>query len=184
MRRWWRVPRVEILGARLYLHWSAMLMVAVLALLSWQSPIYGAISIGCYLSIILIHECGHALMARRLGYEVLSIRLAFCHGACEHEAPHAEVDDVLIAWAGVLAQLTVAVPMLVIASIFDKQNLGYAGAAIALLGYVNLLVALVNLAPARGLDGATAWRALPLAVDWLKARRATKRVLGNIGRRK
>ena len=132
----------------------------------------------------MVADCGHALMARRLGYDVLSIRLAFCHGACEHEAPHTEADDVLIAWAGVLAQLAVAVPLLVIASIFDKQDLGYAGAAVGLLGYANLLVALVNLAPARGLDGATAWRVLPMAMRWHEARRVTKNALRSIGRRR
>ena len=68
----------------------------------------------------------------------------------------------LIAWGGVAAQLAVAVPILIVATVFDQQDFGYAAPAIAFLGYVNALIALVNLAPAPGLDGHIAWRAVPL----------------------
>lgn len=175
MDRWIRFGRTRVLGTRVYLHWSVLAIVGLLAFLSFRSPVHAAISIASYLGIILIHELGHALMARRLGYEVEAIRVAFLHGHCEHEAAHTEIDEVLISWGGVLAQFSIAIPALIIATVFEEYDFGYLSPAVALLGYVNVLVALVNLAPAPGLDGHTAWRVIPLTRQWLSRNWARRR---------
>jgi Zn-dependent protease len=39
------------------------------------------------------------------------------------------------------------------------------------LGYVNLFMALFNLAPAQGLDGKVAWRIIPLLLERWHGRR-------------
>ncbi len=46
----------------------------------------------------------------------------------------------LIAWGGVAAQLVVAIPILTVATIFDRRDFGYAAPAIAFLGYVNVVM--------------------------------------------
>ena len=104
-QRWLQLRRVRILGARVYVHWSVFAIVLLLALVSLRSPVYAAISIASYLAVIVIHETGHAWVARRLGYEVDLIRIGFFHGVCEGEAPQHESEVVMIAWGGVLAQL-------------------------------------------------------------------------------
>jgi Zn-dependent protease len=162
MPAWFQFRRVRILGARVYVHWSVLVVIALIALVSFSSPIHAAVAIASYLGIIVIHEAGHAWVAHRLGCGVDSIHVAFLHGYCTHDMPYNETDHVLIAWGGVAAQLAVAIPILIVATIFDRQDFGYAAPAIAFLGYVNVLIALVNLAPAEGLDGHIAWRAVPL----------------------
>lgn len=184
MRKWFRVGRLQILGARIYLHWSVLAVVGLLAFMSFSSPIYATVSILSYLGVILLHELGHAWVARRLGYDVDAVRVAFFHGSCEHEAPHTESDEVLIAWGGVLAQLAVAIPILAAAAAFEEYDLGYAAPAVAFLGYVNVLVALVNLVPAPEFDGQMAWRVIPMLRRQWSARRATKRLSGKFGRRR
>jgi Zn-dependent protease len=159
---WLRLRRVRLFGAPVYLHWSVFVVVLLLALVSLRSPVYAAISIASYLAVIAIHEAGHAWVAHRLGCDVYAVRIGFVHGRCEYYAPHRESDDVMIAWGGVLAQLAIAVPVLIISALLGSRDLGYAAPLVAFLGYVNLLIALVNLAPAEGLDGHTAWRAIPL----------------------
>lgn len=182
--RWFAVGRGRLRGVRVYVHWSVLVVVGLLALVSFSAPIYAAVSIASYLGIIVIHEVGHAWVARRLGCHVGAIRVAFLHGVCEYDAPYTEVDDVLIAWGGVAAQLVVAIPILIIATVFDRQDFGYAAPAIAFLGYVNVLIALVNLAPAPGLDGHLAWRAVPLLRQWLRARTTSRRSLNTLKRRR
>jgi membrane-associated protease RseP (regulator of RpoE activity) len=184
MKRWFWLRQIRIFDARLYVHWSVVSVVALLALISLQSPIHAAVSIASYLAVILIHEAGHAFMARRLGYEVHTIRLGLFHGLCEFEAPETELDHVLISWAGVLAQLAVAVPILVVAVVFESYDFGYAAPALAFLGYLNLLTALFNLAPTPPLDGAIAWRVIPMLRRWWKARRVSRRALSNMTRRR
>jgi Zn-dependent protease len=161
-QKWLQLRRVRILGARVYVHWSAFAVVLLLALVSVRSPVYAAIAIASYLGMIFLHEAGHAWVARRLGYEVEALYVAFLHGRCEYEVPDTQFEDALIAWGGALAQLAVAAPILVVATVCGDRDLGFGGPAVAVLGYVNLLVALVNLAPAEGLDGHKAWRAIPL----------------------
>jgi Zn-dependent protease len=184
MKRWLWLGRVRIINAHLYLHWSVLLVVVLLAFMSYRSPVHAAVSIASYLAVILVHELGHALMARRLGYDVVAIHVGFFHGRCEHEAPYTELDDVLISWAGVMAQLAVAMPVLVVAVLFENYDFGYAAPAVVFLGYLNLLMALVNLAPSPELDGGTAWRVIPMLRRWWRARKVTRRALGHLNRRR
>jgi Zn-dependent protease len=144
----------------------------LIALMSFKSPIHAVVALASYLAIIITHELGHAWMAQRLGYGVDAIYVAFLHGFCVIDAPHSESDRVLIAWGGVLAQLATAVPILIVATVFDDRDFGYAAPVVAFLGYVNLLIALCNLTPAPSLDGETAWRAVPLLMRrWRRRRR-------------
>ena len=182
--RWFRFRRVRLCGAAVYVHWSVLLVIAILGLVSIQSPIHACVAIASYLSVIVIHELGHALVSQRLGYEVFAIRIAFIHGSCEHEAPDTLLDDVWIAWGGVLAQLTVAIPVLVFGSVTEDFDLGYLAPTIAFLGYFNLVIALVNLAPGPGMDGQLAWRAVPLIFGWLRARRSARQVLTALKRKR
>jgi Zn-dependent protease len=184
MKKWVPLRRIRILGARVYVHWSVLLVVALLALMSFKSPIHAAVAILSYLGVTTVHEIGHAIAARRLGYAVEAIHVAVLHGRCVYEAPETELDDVQIAWGGVLAQLAIAAPVLTIARAFPEYDFGYAAPAIVFLGYVNMLLALVNLAPAPGLDGATAWRLIPLLARRWRARRSTKTVVRRFTRRR
>ena len=162
-------------GAPVWVHWSALAVVGLLFLVSITSPIYAVVLIASYLSIITVHEVGHAYAARRLGYRVTGIRIGIIHGLCEHEAPQSELEDVLISWGGVAAQLCIAIPVLVIAWALGSRELYYFGPVVAFLGYVNLLLALANLAPAEGFDGQRAWRAFPLLFRWWQGVRFGRR---------
>ena len=70
------------------------------------------------------------------------------------------------------------------AKLSGDTDFGYAGPIIGILGPINLMIALVNLAPAPGLDGHVAWRAVPLLWQWQRARTTTKRSLGSLKRRR
>jgi Zn-dependent protease len=173
-----------VFGAPVYVHWSVLVAIVLVALLSLASPVHAVVAITSYLGIITVHELGHAFAAHRLGYGVDSVWISFFHGRCEYQAPHFEWHAVIVAWAGVLAQLAIATPILVVGSIFEDYDLGYLAPAIVFLGYVNLLFALVNLAPGAGLDGQVAWRVIPLMLQQRKAKRATQRIVNSFGKRR
>jgi Zn-dependent protease len=74
------------------------------------------------------------------------------------------MDDCIIAWAGVVAQAIVAVPIIVVVSIFGNTRVEPLNAALAIWGFFSFGTAIFNLLPVPPLDGARAWRIVPLAI--------------------
>ena len=84
MRGSWRLGRWR--GVPISLHWT------VLIGLPWfyyetRSFAGTATAFVAFFFLILIHELGHAAVARWRGVEVESIRLFFIHGTCSTEEP-------------------------------------------------------------------------------------------------
>jgi Zn-dependent protease len=145
----------------------------VLLALPWfyyQTRSLAATAISCvaFFFLLVAHELGHAAVARWRSVGVESIQLYFIHGLCTHNEPHSEEDDVLIAWGGVAAQFVV------LAAAFGASLLVTASAPLAysftapmfrVLIETNLFMIVVNLLPVAPLDGAKAWRALPLLAE-------------------
>jgi Zn-dependent protease len=162
LKKWHRMGGLRIFHAPVYVHSWVLIATAVICLAAFRDVLQAALLIACYLSVITLHEIGHAFVARRRGLEVLSISIGPLHGRCEFQAPENEWDEVLVAWGGVGVQLIVAIPILICEAIFPAFSAGPLGVVILVLGYVNLVIALFNLAPVRGMDGEIAWRIVPL----------------------
>ena len=173
-KRYFRLPGLRIFGAGVFLHISAVIALVLLGLATLNDPLFGLLAVASYFSIILLHEAGHAFVAHRLGLEVLNIQIGWIHGACEYQAPNDELSAIKVAWGGVAAQLLVAIPVLVVATVYPLDDHGIFGPVVIFLGYVNLLIALINLAPSRLLDGGEAWRILPY---WFRNRTQRRKSL-------
>ncbi len=173
-KRYFLIRGFQIFGAPVYLHISAVIALVLLGLATLNNPIFGILAVASYFAIILLHESGHAFVAHKLGLEILNIQVGWIHGACEYEAAHDELGSILVAWGGVAAQLLVAVPILSMAALFPLEDHGIFGPILIFLGYVNLMIALINLAPSRLLDGGLAWRIVPY---WFRNRRSHQKSL-------
>ena len=151
-------------GIPFFFHWTILLWLVWYAV-RYQSVLGAGLAFVGLVTLLIAHELGHALAARSRRLEVHAIRLSALHGQCEYELPHDEVDDVFIAWGGVLAQGCILLPAWGL-----RQVLHWAAPGIeALLAPlflvlipVNLLLIAVNLVPVAPLDGHKAWRVLPL----------------------
>jgi membrane-associated protease RseP (regulator of RpoE activity) len=136
-----------------------------------------------YFSVILLHEAGHALFARQLGCRPTHIYLSFIHGVCEFEHPDTMKEHATIAWGGVFAQFAVAIPLMVLYQTTPIGSVSLLAIPVAILGYMSLLVAFMNLAPARGLDGVLAWRLLPILFREFRAEAAARKAAQDVIRR-
>lgn len=183
MHGYYTLKKVRILGARLHVHWSVVAVAVVLLLASKSQPVNAALGICCYFGIILMHEAGHAFVSKKLGYPASAIRLSLIHGTCEYEQPWTLKEDALIAWGGVLVQLAVALPLILLANLTRIGSVPYLGTVVTFLGYYNLLIALFNLIPITGLDGALAWRLVPILFRDVRERAAAKKMAKAIIRR-
>ena len=175
--------RVTVLGARLHIHWSAVALAGVMLGVWRRQPGYAIEAIACYFGLILLHEAGHAAVALRLGYRATDIYLSMVHGLCAYDRPDTFREEALIAWGGVFAQLVVALPLVALAQVPTIASLPYAGILIAAFGYFSLAMVALNLAPARGLDGAKAWRLLPILIDDFRVYLAARKTAATVLRR-
>jgi hypothetical protein len=131
------------------------------------------------LVLVMLHEVGHALLARRYGMRVTAIRLHGLGGHCAYFGAPTPWHRAVIAWGGVMMQgvlLLVALTWLFGAGrpqsafLYHFQDAWLAS---------NIFLIVLNLLPIDPLDGGQAWRALPmLRKRWQdRKRRAHLRVI-------
>jgi Zn-dependent protease len=153
--RWWGVP--------VRAHWSVLFAIPWYYLHSGSFRL-SVIAFVPFGFLMVVHEFGHAAVARWQQLRVEQINLYFLHGQCIHETPHYEAEDVRIAWGGVGAQF-----ILFVIALAATVPVRYAPPVaqfhlepffwVLLQG--NLLLIAFNLIPIAPLDGHIAWRFVP-----------------------
>jgi len=166
------IRSLRICGAPVHLHWSSPAIGLGLFVISINTPLLALETFFAYISIIIIHEAGHAFAAKRLGYQPRDIYIGFFHGLCIYDQPRTYKEDCQIAWGGALAQLLVALPLVLLAIAIDGHKSLFFDALTTTLGYLSIQIAFINLLPLSGLDGEKAWQLLPI---WYSEYRSNKR---------
>jgi Zn-dependent protease len=135
-----------------------------------------AAALGLFKSIVL-HELGHALMARRMGLRIRSITLFIFGGLAEMEdEPRSARAEFLVAVAGPAVSVAVALLSLLAGLACRLVPLPFAGLAAEVCFYVawaNALLLAFNAIPAFPLDGGRVLRAALWAItgDGMRATR-------------
>lgn len=125
----------------------------------WMMGAAGAL--GLFASIVL-HELGHAVVARRYGIEMRGITLFIFGGVAEmtDEPPHADA-ELAVAIAGPIVSVAIGGGLLVSVVLAAAVGTPIPALAVAAwLGWINLVLAGFNLIPAFPLDGGRVLRAL------------------------
>lgn len=146
----WRIG--SLLGFPVEISWSFLLLLAVSMLaFGGLAAVFG---IALAFASVLLHELGHAVVARHLGVRVSGIELGFFGGAAKMvELPRSANHEIAIAVAGPLVSL-----------VLTGLGFGLAAATgiglFAVIGWINLVIAGFNLLPALPMDGGRILRAL------------------------
>ncbi len=131
-----------------------------------------------FFTSLLLHELGHAVVARREGMEIDGIVLWLFGGVAKFKGlfPSAGA-ELRIAIAGPLVSLVIGISMLTLAAAPLPDAVD---GVVAWLGSINLLLLAFNMLPALPLDGGRVFRALA----WKRTGDFTKatRIAGTIGR--
>lgn len=142
-------------GIRVAAHWSLLLAVGLFA---WRagSVTAGAVTAALLFASVLLHEFGHAFVARRLGVPIREIDLHVFGGAAKMEKPPSSPrDEGLIAIAGPLVSLALAGAS-GLAAMFSPVGAGI----FSFLAIVNMTLFVFNLLPALPMDGGRVLRAI------------------------
>jgi Zn-dependent protease len=160
-----RLIRVTtILRVPVFVHWSVPAVCIFFLGAGLPRIVMVAAALSAYVGTLVVHELGHHIAAVRRGYHVERIEVFPLHATCRFEHPDYLLDHAAIAWGGPLAQLILAFPFTVYILLVGFTRSQTANAILAILGYFNPLVAVVNLIPMHPLDGKIAWAVNPLHV--------------------
>lgn len=181
---WLRFRSWRVLGAAVYVHQHVLVAMAALIVLALKNWVLSITCLISYVAIIFIHEVGHAVVARRLGYEVTAIRIGLLHGRCEYEYPNSAWDASLVSWGGILAQLLIAALVFAIAAAVPGSLSDYFGPIVIFLGHMNIVIAAINLTPRAPFDGYLAWRIFPAMIDKFRGETVVRRAIRRSSKRR
>ena len=156
----WRLG--TLLGFPVEVNVSFLLLLGVVLLAF--GGVAGVVLVLLAFGSVLLHELGHALVARQLGVDVSGIELSFFGGAAKMvRMPRNASQELAIAIAGPIVSLALGGAGLALAAV---THLGL----FAWLGWTNLVIAGFNLIPALPMDGGRVLRALlTRRLDYVRA---------------
>jgi Zn-dependent protease/predicted transcriptional regulator len=160
------IPLFVIGGIPIRLHFSFLLLVGFLVFWSFsgKDAMTEAAVILVLFGCVILHELGHAFVARQYGVRTVEIVMFLIGGVARLERALKPREELWVALAGP------AVNVFIAASLYGYQQLAGPNAFVAELLTANLALALFNMLPAFPMDGGRVLRSLlSLAVDDLKA---------------
>ncbi|MEM9548112.1 MAG: site-2 protease family protein [Bacteroidota bacterium] len=164
-------------GIPVKIHWTFSLLFVILLGLGWANGQTGlellsyAMFIVLMFVCVILHEYGHALTARRYGVKTLDIIISPIGGIARlQKLPDKPKHELMVAIAGPLVNLAIAIFLFVIAILFftaeqftppeeSLELISTPQGFIALMIYINCVLFLFNLVPAFPMDGGRILRA-------------------------
>lgn len=164
----WRLGRVFGFPVEINLSFVLLLAAVLLGYGGFGGGVGGLIVVGLVFGSVLLHELGHALVARRYGVHVSGIELSFFGGAAKMvEMPRSANHEIAIAAAGPAVSLMLAGVGLGLGGLFHVSAIGW---LLGTIGWINLVLAGFNLIPALPMDGGRILRAaLTRRMDFARA---------------
>ncbi|MBI40835.1 MAG: peptidase M50 [Leptospiraceae bacterium] len=160
-------------GIRVYLHWTFLILLGWILLSQMGKPVQNVIEILAFIFLlfasVLLHELGHALMARRFKVRTRDIVLLPIGGMARfRKLPEEPSAEFLIALAGPAMNGIIAIGLFLLLVIMGHipeipQNLTLVEGPFSLIEnllWANALLAAFNLIPAFPMDGGRVLRGL------------------------
>jgi Zn-dependent protease/predicted transcriptional regulator len=186
----WSLKIGRLFGIDVFLHFTFLLLLVFLGFVFWQTTqsleaaLRGVGFILALFGCVVLHELGHALMARRYGIGTRDITLLPIGGIARLEKmPEKPMQEFWVALAGPAVNVVIAAVIWVWLAATDgfvpMERMSITGGAmLQQLMVVNIFLVLFNLLPAFPMDGGRVLRSL-LSIP-MGRRRATA-IAANIG---
>lgn len=139
-------------GAPVRLHWSLPLGALLVSRFTWAPGMWLAL-----FALILLHEMGHAILARRRRLTVLALDVHALGGMCRYAGQPSALDVAIVAWGGVLAQAIVLAIVWPLSVVVRPPSI-FVAHVYEVLTWTNLYLIALNLIPIAGFDGVEAWK--------------------------
>lgn len=176
----WRIGRIA--GIDLYMHFTFLILLGWVALAHYlahgrvEDALLGVAFIVCLFGIVILHELGHALTARRFGIATRDITLLPIGGVARLERmPEDPRQEMIVAFAGPAVNVVLAAVLFLIvhfgAGLEESSRVMQVGGDfLNQMLWVNVILAVFNLLPAFPMDGGRVLRALlAMRMDYVRA---------------
>lgn len=178
----WRIGRIA--GIDVYMHFTFLFLLLYFGLVHYQQEgklthaLIGVFFILVIFGIIVLHELGHALAARRYGIRTRDITLLPIGGVARLERmPEDPKQELVVALAGPAVNVVLAgvfsILLVLLGGIGSMEDIGKVGAVnlfVAQLVAINVFLVLFNMIPAFPMDGGRVLRAiLAMRMDYVQA---------------
>lgn len=183
----WRLGKIA--GIDVYVHFTFLILLIWVAVShylhegSLSQALGGLLFILSLFLIVVLHELGHALAARRYGIRTKDITLLPIGGVARLERiPEKPKQELVVALAGPLVNIVIAASLYLglmlregFASFDDTIRVG--GSFIQQMFWINIFLAGFNLLPAFPMDGGRVLRALlAMRMDYVEATQLAARI--------
>jgi Zn-dependent protease/predicted transcriptional regulator len=183
----WRIGRIA--GIDVYIHFTFLLLLGWLVAMHYLAhgdlaeALGGLVFILTLFGIVVLHELGHALAARRYGIRTRDITLLPIGGVARLERmPDDPRQELVVAFAGPAVNVVMAAGLYLglalgrgLAPVGDVIQVG--GSFVDQLFWVNVSLAVFNLLPAFPMDGGRVLRALlAMRLDYVRATHVAARI--------
>jgi Zn-dependent protease len=178
----WSFKLGRFLGIDVFVHFTFLILLAIIGFAHWMpqrslaAALGGMLFFGLLFLCVLLHEYGHALMARCFGVGTRDITLLPIGGVARLERiPEKPMQELLVALAGPAVNVIIALALAVWLTLEHAweplSTLGIAeGGMIERLLAVNIGLVLFNMLPAFPMDGGRVLRAaLAMKMDYARA---------------
>jgi Zn-dependent protease/CBS domain-containing protein len=159
----WSLPLGSVAGIRLQVHFTFLALLAWMVVKGWrQGDLSGVPFFLGLFACVLLHELGHALMARRFGIKTSDITLLPIGGVARLERmPEDPRQELWVALAGPAVNVGIAAVLFAVlgGQLPPMEKIG-AGSLLERLLLANITLFFFNLLPAFPMDGGRVLRAL------------------------
>lgn len=151
-RGYWTAFRFR--GAPVRFHWTIPVVALFISGFTFRPGYWAA-----FVLLVMIHEMGHAVIVKMRGHHVVSLEVNGLGGLCQWQwkkTPNS-LDNALISWGGVWAQMIVLAVAYVFVVITGPPITVALADIYHVATYTNLWLIGLNLIPIAPLDGKEAW---------------------------
>jgi Zn-dependent protease/CBS domain-containing protein len=190
----WTIYLGKFFGVEVFIHWTFWILIVWIFLMHWQIGnavkfgFRGVLFILALFVCVVLHEFGHALVARRFGVATKNITLYPIGGIASLEGmPEKPGQELLVGLAGPVVNLTIAAflwlylgptsQMLDLSAMKEATNITQTPFLWSLF-FANLILAVFNLLPAFPMDGGRVFRSL---LSFFMNRKLATRIAVGVG---
>lgn len=136
---------------------GGLLVAYILGDIMWKTAVP---LVAAYTTLILLHELGHAFVAKAASLKVHAVLVTAAGGWCFADDPHSFGTRLMFYAGGIIAQILALLITVILLALFDSPDSVVLNCFALVFTIVNVILIVINIVPTEGTDGQKIWNLL------------------------